>query len=207
MRTCWIFLLRVIDYDSDIYILYLGVNDIFAEAPVDIYRTDYAHFRRTLYENLDGAYLPGWLLQSKIISGFLQMSGVRDSRDLINNTTTGKFQVNYEVPQNQQAIVELALRRTIMRNVKSMVGVIRAHKPNAMIILSSFVDFRRLRVMFGMNSDFEKYAHKAGLVFVDAANRIPQDGSTYDYGHFTPKGDRMMAELFAEAIANNIRQK
>lgn len=38
--------MRIIDFNCDIYVIYLGVNDLLPAAPIDIYQSDHAHFRR-----------------------------------------------------------------------------------------------------------------------------------------------------------------
>ena len=102
--------------------------------------------------------------------------------------------------------LETRMRETTLRNVKSMVGIIRIHRPNAMIILSSFYELLNRRFLNDLNDDFRKLSSKLNLVFVDPANEIPKNKyMAYDYGHFTPVGDRRMGELFADAISNNIK--
>ena len=198
--------MRIVDFKCDVYVLYLGVNDLLTAAPLDIYRRDYAHFRQTLHENLSYvSFYPSWLLHLKSFRVILQASGVPDSKDLISNTATGQFRRGFQIAIEERASVNQAIRQTVIRNVTSMVGIIRAHQPEALIILSSFVDLANKQVIQDLNRDFSKLAKTHNLVFVDAANKVPRDTKiAYDYGHFTPAGDRLMGRLFAETIAECI---
>ncbi len=198
--------MRVIDFNCDIYVLYLGVNDLLPRAPLRIYRTDNAHFRRTLHENLSYAsFFPSWLLRLKSFRAILQLYGIPDSRGLINNTGTGQFRRGFKVPKEERALVSEIIRQTVIRNIKSMVGIIRAHRPDALIILSSFYDLKNRQILNDLNDDFMKLALQLDLIFIDAANEVPKEQDmVYDYGHFTPKGDRHMGKLFADAIIKNL---
>jgi hypothetical protein len=86
-----------------------------------------------------------------------------------------------------------------------MVGIIRAHTPEAFIILASFFHLENPQVISDLNRDLDTLAKTHNLAFVDVANQIPPEPSmAYDYGHFTPEGDRRMGKLFAEAIAEYV---
>ncbi len=92
--------MRIIDFDSDVYVIYLGVNDLLPKAPLNVYQTDYSHFRKTLHENLYSShiqFLPSILLHLKTFRALLQLSGVPDSRNLILNTGTGQFRNYFNV--------------------------------------------------------------------------------------------------------------
>lgn len=55
-------------------------------------------------------------------------------------------------------------------------------------------------------ADFMELSKQMDLIFVDASKMIPEEKDmAYDYGHFTPKGDRNMGRLFADAIIKNIK--
>ena len=201
--------MRVIDYDCDAYVIYLGVNDLLPSAPVDLYRSDYSHYRKTIYETFyesPVSCLPRWLLHLKTIRGLLQIAGVPDSRDLLKNTGAGQFRRNFSVGPQDEAKVAAMIRRTVLRNVTSMIGVIREHRPDAVIALSSFYDLENRTVISGLNSAFAQLAIRHNVLFVDVARRLPRDQSmAYDYGHFTPKGDSMMGQLVFEVILPEIQ--
>lgn len=203
--------LRAIDFDCDVYVIYLGVNDLSPRAPLNIYKTDNSHFRRTLYESLYSSpaqLLPSVLLRLKIFRAFLELSGVPDSRNLIRNTSTAQFRKCFKIKDENISAIEIKMRQTTIRNVKSMVGIIRVHRPDAMIVLSSFYDLENQRFLNDLNDDFRKLSSQLNLVFVDAANEIPKEQSmAYDYGHFTPEGDRRMGKLFASVITKNLASK
>jgi lysophospholipase L1-like esterase len=215
--------MRVIDFNCDVYILYLGVNDLLAAAPLDVYKTDYSHFRRTLYERLYAvALLPSWLLHLKSFRAVLQACGVPDSRDLLANTGTGQFRRAFDVfdqlfrpaqaasassnpsdnttSQKKQQI-EAAIRQSVIRNIRSMLGIIRMHNPQAITILSSFYMRRELQIIKDLNADIANLARENGLVLADPANRLPRDPSiVYDNCHFTPHGDNLMSETMAQSV-------
>ncbi len=199
---------RVIDFAADGYVIYLGVNDLWAAAPLDIFKTDYSHFRKTLYESLytsPAQLFPEVFFHSKVFRAVLQFSGVPDSRSLITNVNTRKFRKRFTVNRNNLPAVERKIRRTVIRNVKSMVGIIRAHQPGALILLSSFYDLQERRIIRDLNDDFQNLASRLNLVFVDAAQQLREKEKpvTYDYVHFTPEGDRFLGEIMAEAIIEN----
>ena len=199
---------RVIDFDCDVYVLYLGVNDLLAAAPLSIYRSDFSHFRSTIYESLYDSpsnRIPGWLLKSVMVRAILQRSGCPDSRSLMDNTATKQFRKGYKIPIQEQPEVDEKVRSTMERNIRSMIGVIRVHNPAALIVLPSFYDLYNRPVIIGMNEDMERVAGEQGALFVDAARGIPRDSSmVYDYGHFTVKGDSAMAEFLANAIVRRM---
>lgn len=200
--------LRVIDYDCDIYIIYLGVNDELAKSPLSIYKSDYSHFRKTFYESLYSSpaqLLPPFLFKLKSVRSVLQSIGIRDSRDLVSTTGTAQFRNRFNMEKHDDSLIESKMRQTVIRNVKSMIGIIRAHRPDAMIVLSSFYDLKNRRFLNDLNEDFKKLSIQMNVIFVDPANNIPKESSmAYDYGHFTPEGDYLMAKLFADSIANNL---
>ena len=198
---------RVIDFNCDVYIIYLGVNDLLlSKAPVDIYRTDHSHFRRTLHENLN--YLssfPKWSFKLAILRAIFHVKGIPDTRDLVANTSTSQFWRDFKVPQDEMQAVTQRIRQTIVRNIISMIGIIRTHNPKAVIILSSFFDLKDTNGIVELNQDLARLSHVYSLAFVDAVNTIPREQEmAYDYGHFTPEGDRRMGEMFAKSILSSL---
>ena len=198
--------MRVIDFNCDVYILYLGVNDLIPRAPLDTFRTDYAHFRKTLHENLNlSSLIPSCLLKLKSFRAVLQILGFPDSRDLLANTGTVQFRKRFEVPQEEITIVNQMIRQTLIRNIISMIGTIHCHNPDALIIVSSFYDLLDRETIQEMNQDLSKLTNNYNIIFVDAANQIPRvQAMAYDYGHFTPEGDRKMGAFFTHAILTNL---
>ena len=200
--------MRVIDFDCDVYVIYLGINDILPQAPLNIYKTDYSHFRRTIYESLYSSrsqLLPAFLLNLRTVRALLQVAGIPDNRNLISNTGTLQFRKKFSLKKEDIPSVEMKMRQVAIRNVMSMVGIIRIHRPDAMILLSSFYDLNNSRFINDLNDDFEKLAADLNLLFVDAANILPKKKSmVYDYGHFTPEGDQLMGKLFAKTILKNL---
>jgi len=199
---------RIIDFDPDIYVLYLGVNDILAEAPLEKYQSDHSHFRKTLYEQLSLSYiefLPSWLYRLKSVRLLLEMSGVTDRRDLIKNTSTVQFRKHFELNAKEKNLIERKIRKNLRRNLKSMIAVIRAHNSKAQIVLGSFFDLEKRKIIEKMNKDFAKLAEKEKLIFVDIARLIPADQKmTYDYGHFTKEGDQYIAKLLSKTIIESL---
>lgn len=199
--------LRIIDFHCDVYIIYSGINDLLPQAPASIYRSDYSHFRRTLYENLSpGALLPAWLLRSQAVQAVLRAGGVPESRNLLDNTRTEIFRREARLPDKERAGADREMRRVVIRNLASMIGVIRAQQPEAVIILSSLFDLRGMNAVDDLNRDIEALAGREGVVFVDAAHEIPRrEEMAYDYGHFTSEGDRLMGKLFARSAASALK--
>jgi lysophospholipase L1-like esterase len=202
--------LRVIDFDCDVYVLYLGVNDLLPLAPPGVYRSDHAHFRKTLYESLSrspASALPAPLLRLATVRLALQLMGVPDSRNLLANAGTPQFRRDGRprVEGAERAAAEALARRSALRNVRSMVGVIRAQREDALILLSSFYDRDGRPMLAALNREFETLARELSLVWVDLAGALPRDERiAYDYGHFTPEGDRRAGGIFAAAIAAEI---
>jgi lysophospholipase L1-like esterase len=196
--------IRVIDYDSDIYVIYLGTNDYLAVSPLDIYRADNSHFRKTLWENLSFSFVelvPRQLLKSKVVKAFLKMLGAKDRRDLLKNTGTDKFRKRFYVAVEDKQKVNDRIRDNTIRNIESMVGIIKSHDPDALVLLSTFYDSDNPKYIADLNIAIRQFANKSNVVFVDAAGRIPHiQEMTFDYVHFTKDGDEHMAEIFSEAI-------
>lgn len=196
--------IRVIDFHSDIYIFYLGVNDFIASAPLDIYRTDNSHCRRTLWESLSFSgveLMPDWLLKSKVVTTLLGTLGATDRRDLIANTGTAQFRRHFDLEIEEVDKVNQVIIDTILRNVKSMVGIVKSHDPGALVLLSSFYYLDTPQHIKELNSALHHYARDSGIIFVDAARGIPRrEEMVFDQGHFTKEGDEHMAIMFSEAI-------
>lgn len=202
---------RIIDYECDVYILYLGVNDLLTINTPNYFKTDYSHFRRTLYESLYSSSIqlvPSCLFNSKIFQALLRICGVPNNRDLISNTSTAQFRKEIKLKLEERYQMEDQIRQTVIRNVMSMVGIIRVHRPDAMIVLSSFYDLENREFINKTNHDFYNLSQQLRISFVDAANKIPKERDiAYDYGHFTPKGERLMGKLISDAIIANIQNK
>jgi len=201
--------IRIVDFDCDCYVLYLGINDYLAEAPPDVFRTDHAHFRRTLWENLHFSLveiLPPPFLRSKLVQRLLLLFGIQDRRDLLKNTNTQIFRSSHRMrllqgTREEQAAAKKAVRDSVVRNVASMVGVIRAHRPDAIIVLSSFYHVGNPQYIQELNQALQAFAQKTNIAFANPAETLPHNKSmAFDYGHFTPKGDREMANVFGAVI-------
>lgn len=203
--------MRVIDFNCDIYVIYLGVNDLPPAAPLEVYRTDYSHYRMTIYESLYGSpvsLMPGLLMKPKVVRALLQILRVPDSRNLVENTGTAQFRRRFSLTSDDTTTISKRIRRTVVRNVKSMIGIIRIHQPHAIIILSSFYDLDNRPVLTAMNKDFQRLAIVQKVAFADPAAHIRKKRKmAYDYGHFTPEGDSRMAELFSRAILSEMARK
>lgn len=200
--------IRVIDFNCDIYILYLGINDYLTRAPLAIYRTDYSHFRKTLWENLSFSFIeliPDWLLRSKVVTNTLFLLGAPDRKNLLDNTGTIHFRKRFEIMNMELPVIDNKIKNTVIRNVASMVGIIRSHNPDALILLSSFYHLENPVFIRDLNVAFKGYASGAGIIFIDAAKKIPHiQKMVFDYGHFTKEGDENMARIFSEAIIERL---
>ncbi len=213
---------RIVDFDCDVFIIYLGINDYFSRAPLSIYRTDYSHFRRTLWENLSFSaieMMPGLLLKSKAVVATLYNLGATDRRDLLLNTTAWHFRKSFVLKKESLIAVDSKIENTIIRNVTSMIGTIKSHNPDALILLSSFYYYEDpkeiieenspfyqcARAIRNLNSAFYQCAKDSGVVFVDAAGKIPrQERMAYDYGHFTKEGDKILSNIFSDVIIDKL---
>jgi lysophospholipase L1-like esterase len=203
--------LRVIDFDPDIYVIYLGVNDYLAAAPLDTFKTDYSHFRKTLWENLSFSVvelIPDIVLRSRAISMVLYSMGVSDRANLLDTTVTGAFRNSFRVLVVDAPDVNKKTADTIIRNVNSMIGVIRQHNPEAVIVLSSFYDLWDPDYIVELNRELYSLAVKSRTDFVDVATLIPKKKTmVYDNLHFTRIGDHRVAEVFASKILNILGRK
>ena len=105
------------------------------------------------------------------------------------------------VPKEQEPAAEQQVQEAVIRNVKSMVGVVRMHNPQAVIALSSFYHFDRPDYINKLNEEYRLLAQEQKLVFIDVAGELPYEREmVYDYGHFTAEGDRRAAKVFSAAL-------
>ena len=91
---------RVIDFEADVFILYLGINDYAAAAPPEYYRPDHAHFRKSLYESLfysSAELVPSFFLKSVLVQYALWRAGIPDRQILLDNTGTSAFRKVWSV--------------------------------------------------------------------------------------------------------------
>ena len=201
--------LRVIDFDCDIHIIYLGINDYSTIAPLDIYRTDNSHYRKTLWENVSFSFvelMPEWLLRSKVLRVFLIKLGVTDRRSLLDNTGTRSFRRMFKNTNEDKKTVHNKIRDNAIRNITSMAGIIKAHDPDALIFISSFYHFDDPTHIQDLNSELRQYADNSDIIFVDAAKKMPRSRElVFDYGHFTKKGEKYIARVFSEAIVDALK--
>lgn len=196
--------LRVIDFNPDIYIIYLGTNDYLAVAPSGVFKADHSHFRKTLWETMSFSAIelvPGVLLRSKALSQILLSLGAKDRRNLLDNTGTTYFRKEYELNKEEFYQATETATDTIIRNVESMIGIIRQHNPEARILLSSFYDLENPYWILRLNRAFATLSKGPGVEFVDAAAQMPREQNmTLDKVHFTREGAGFMAEIFTRAI-------
>lgn len=197
--------MRVIDFNPDVYIIYLGINDYLTLAPAAYFKTDYSHFRKTFWETISFSIVelvPGVLLRSKVLSQVLLSSGVKDRRNLLDNTGTNIFRYRYKMKKNEYYPAREAINAATIRNVKSMIGIIRQHNPEARIILSSFFNLENPYWILRLNKEFAALARGSAVEFVDAVAQMPKEKRVvYDQVHFNLEGESRMAEIFAGAIA------
>ena len=197
--------LRVTDFDCDVFVLYLGVNDYTAAAPPEIYRSDHAHYRKTLYQSIGysvSEVLPRWLMKSRAVSTLLVACGVPDRRNLAACTGTAMFRDQEDFVGFGDDDVNELVTRDVVRNFASMIGVIRAHNPRALIVVSSFYDYRKRGYVHRLNPALRELSDKYEVTFVDLAARLPYDRRvTVDDVHFTPEGAELVSDVFSQAIA------
>jgi hypothetical protein len=87
-----------------------------------------------------------------------------------------------------------------------MIGVIREHRPDAVVALSSFYDLENRPAIAGLNADLAELSVDHRVLFIDAAGALPREPAmAYDYGHFTPQGDALMGRLVYEVILPPLR--
>jgi lysophospholipase L1-like esterase len=196
--------LRLIDFDPDTYILYIGVNDYMTLAPQGVFKSDYSHFRRTIWQNLSYSVveiMPPIFLRSLVIRTILHRAGVKDYRNLLDATTTKQFRQTAGVPMHQFEERMAAITDVLLRNLTSLIGSIRSHNDRAHIIIVSFYDSSRSEYLNTMNDRLRIFTQIHKLVFADAAQKLPRDHSiTYDSWHFTPAGEEAMAAFLAPFI-------
>ena len=201
--------MRAIDFKNDVYVLYTGINDRLTAAPVSFYRTDNSHFRKDLYQNVLFSFVelsPRWLLKSKVMKRLFLILGSTDRRNLLDNTTVGEMWRKFPDETEKPAIMN-RVNAVAMRNIESMVGVIRAHNPNALILLGSLFHINDPKEIKDLNSALQRYAEEAGLVFVDVAGELPhEEGIVYYDCHFTIEGEKRVATLFANAITDALKK-
>jgi lysophospholipase L1-like esterase len=132
--------------------------------------------------------------------------GGKNRRKLIQNTHTGLFRRKFQLTgEDEKKKISKKIQETVIRNVASMIGTIKSHNPDALIFLSSFYHSGDSTDIRDLNFAFRRYANVSGIIFVDAAGKMPRKESmTYDYGHFTKEGDQQMAKIFSEAIINEL---
>ncbi len=200
--------LRVVDYDCDAYVLYLGVNDWMATAPDGIYCSDYTHCRRSIHEAMvDMGWYKWWYWltsHSKLMQFALELTGIHDCRDLTlyprNNWARGYT----DTPEFLEGAK--LVRKTAVRNVRSMIGIVRAHQPDASIILCSHYDLADTVLPYEreLNADLHDLAIEMNLLWADPAKELPRDPEmTYDTYHFKPQGERLMAQLIARVLSSS----
>ena len=203
--------IRVIDFECDVYVLYLGVNDYLAAAPLEIYRSDHSHFRRTLWESLSFSFVelvPGWCLRSEVVKRILMLLGAQDRRDLLVNTHTGPFRKSFRLEDEERAEVNSKIAQNVVRNVQSMTALIKSHNTDAIILLPSFYHFESPSNIEELNSALHDFAQDSQVIFVDVAKQIPRtEEMTYDYLHFRKEGEKYMARILAKTIKFSIDQK
>lgn len=213
---------RILDFNCDIFIIYLGINDYFSRAPLGIYRADNSHFRKTLWENLSFSaveMIPGLLLDSKVVAATLHHLGATDRRDLLQNTRAWQFRKSFILKEDEIHAVDNKIKDTIIRNVRSMIGIIKAHNPDALIMLSTFYYYddpkekvgiyspfyQTAKAIENLNSAFYQCAKDSGVVLVDAAGKMPRKKRmAFDYGHFTKEGAKIMSRIFSDIIINKL---
>ncbi|MFH1419421.1 MAG: SGNH/GDSL hydrolase family protein, partial [Planctomycetota bacterium] len=197
--------IRVIDFDSDVYILYFGVNDYTAAAPLDVYKSDHSHYRRTLYETIGfsaAEVVPRWLTKSQVMTAVFHAMGMANRQSLAECTGTAMFRDQDAFTGFEDDEINEMVTRDVIRNLISMIGIIRAHNPDAIVVLSSFYDRRQRGYIKHLNPAFQEYAAGHDVLFVDVAGQLPYDRRiTFDDVHFTPEGAELVSDLFAEAIA------
>lgn len=196
--------LRLIDFDPDAYILYIGVNDYMALAPREVFQTDYSHFRRSIWQNLSysvAEIMPRVLLRSLVVRTILHRAGVKDYRNLLDATTTRQFRQTAGVRRERFDEHVGVITDVLIRNLTSLIGVIRSHNDKAAIIIVSFYDSSRSEYLNKMNEQLRLFSHIHDLIFADAAQKLPHNRTiTYDSWHFTPTGEEAMAAFVAPLI-------
>ena len=89
----------------------------------------------------------------------------------------------------------------VIRNLGSMIALIRARRKDAIILMSSFYRKDDSKIVRDLNLSIRTLAEKEDLVFVDPAGRLDRQlHLTFDAHHFTPEGDRLMAQIMVEGI-------
>ncbi|MBE9531799.1 MAG: SGNH/GDSL hydrolase family protein [Proteobacteria bacterium] len=198
--------LRVIDFDSDIYILYVGFNDYLAKAPDGLYTTDHLHFRVPLSKTRSFSLIeamPDVLLKSKVISHLLSSENIEDRMSLLDHTGTSLFRKKYKIEDDKEFSDAVdVVKGVAARNVESMIGIIREHNPNARILLSSLYKLGGSHWIMSLNKAMAGVSKKSGVEFVDVATLVPHERRlVYGRHHFTPEGEKRVARVFADVIA------
>ncbi len=200
--------IRVLDFDADVYVLYLGINDFLTVAPPDVFKSDHSHFRRTFYESLHyspAELLPAWTDKSQLLAyGLKGIFNLKDRQDLLSSTAITPLRQGYSLQFADSQEAFLMVIKAYLRNTRNMIALIRSQNPQALIVLSSIHFKLPLIKVSLMNQSLKNLAKETGVVFADpgaALKGLP--GLTYDDCHFTDKGAMLMAETMSEAIIKN----
>jgi lysophospholipase L1-like esterase len=206
--------LRVVEFDADVFVLYIGFNDYMTIAPPDIFRNDQSHFRQSFYQNIVFSpvdLFPEWLLRSAVVRQLLWFGGVPDRRNLLENVGTRNFRNNSfnwrSLSLSKHKTIFNRIDSNILRNIRSMVAIIKAHHPHSMIILSSLYylketsEYGNAKVLSSLNKKLKSLSEKEEILFLDVANMIPHKKKyARDPVHFSVAGERAMANILADLI-------
>jgi len=196
--------IRVIDFQADIFLLTFDYNDYLAMAPEQIYTTDHSHFRKTMHEALSCPpldFLPSWAGRSQIVSYTMKiLFHLKDRHNLMTNTQTDVFFSKSDLENNVGQAANL-VEKSVIRNAISMIGVIKAHYPKALIFIGSCYMEPRTSFIESLNVALRKLSRDMGVEFVDMAETLPRNAATADeLSHFTVQGEDMVAKIFTGTI-------
>jgi len=156
-------------------------------------------------------------LKSYLLRDFLRLAAKIPNRaDLLENTSTRLFRNDYSFSQEEIIDIENEIASSIIRNMKSLTGIIKSHNPDALILLSTFHELRKdpsspqnsiiAPNIKRLNHEIKKLGDTGGFLFVDlSAQLLPRSYSILlDNHHFNPEGASMVSEIFANSIKSHI---
>lgn len=202
------FMLNIVHTKPDYIILYFGYNDLYVHLQPEV-ALDYSNNRKNLGEYMHkikrGYYFPKirWWHSYEFAKDSLFGTGN------LRNEVLRK--IIPHKPGHRYPFDKLHIEANILQNI-----LIIAKYYKIKIILSSFVYYdyedqplaRKFAEGVALeNRIFRELAEKFETIFVDLEATIPQeDDYFFDCVHFTPRGMKLVAEQFGEAILADLRK-
>jgi hypothetical protein len=190
-----------IHIQPDLVIDYEGWNDTGSSIAWN-YRTDHSHYFSDLDPDSVGVvqrFLPAWALSVRVIA---LATFVLENWLGINDL--GSYVTKFSLPWPD---MRLGLQRTL-NNFRTIHSIARGQGAETIFATfqffqgSSFATIPLLEGSWSRSDAYRRFFDANGFLYVDQDLLIPDGDRTiqYDDGHFTAKGEKMMAQNFFDYI-------